>query len=222
MSVTSNGRNVYVVGNYLDYKRMFINAGYSDVDEMEAADLVVFCGGEDVTPDLYNQHTHPTTHHNPERDDREWHIYREAKELGLPCVGICRGGQFLHVMNGGSLYQDVDNHAIGGTHEAYIVADLVPVQVTSTHHQMMQMDYGKECMVLMKAYQSTRKVAMSLMSGPAVERTYHIDKGEDIEALYWIHTNDLCFQPHPEFDRAEECRKVFFSFIDTYLFGEGE
>lgn len=213
-------RNVYVVGAYRDYIRMFVSEGYNSVDEIEDADLVVFCGGEDVSPSLYNQHTHTTTYSNKDRDDKETALYNQAKELGIPCVGICRGGQFLHVMNGASLYQDVDNH--NGEHEAFIIGDLVPVKVSSTHHQMMNVPYsnGMDCIVLMKAYLSSRKACMSNLNCPSVERIYHVDKGEDVEAVYWTNTNDLCFQPHPEFEGYADCRKVFFSFVETYLFGE--
>ncbi len=44
----------------------------------------------------------------------------------------------------------------------------------------------------------------------------------DVEAVYYESTNSLCFQPHPEFSGPlyEDCRKVFFSFIENYLFDE--
>src|SRR5690606_31443963 len=125
----SMNRNVYIVGPYPEYGRMFISqsSDYKLVDTVEDADLVVFCGGEDVSPRYYGQHPHSTTHSNEKREEKEYKLYRQAKELGIPCVVICRGKQFLHVMNGVSLYQDVDGHAIAGTHSAFIVGDMVEV-----------------------------------------------------------------------------------------------
>lgn len=211
-------RTFYIVGNYLSYAAMFVGKGWEEVDLLEQADLVVFCGGEDVCPELYGQAQHPTTYCNPKRDAVEVETWQRAKELGIPCVGICRGGQFLHVMNGGKLFQDVDGHAISGTHEATILGNLVPVQVTSTHHQMMEVDYSNEhCLVLMTASLSTRRISMESYDNHPVEHTAY-GKWDDVEAVYWSNNNDLCFQPHPEYGNVEECRNVFFSFIETYLF----
>jgi len=55
-------------------------------------------------------------------------------------VGICRGSQFLTVMSGGRLFQDVSGHAIMGTHLIKF-KDGSSLGITSTHHQMMNPFY---------------------------------------------------------------------------------
>lgn len=233
-------RSVYIVGGLaLAYETMFALEGWTIVPDIQNADLVQFTGGADVSPHLYGEHTHASTSAYLKRDEEEIEIYNFANQLGLPKAGICRGGQFLNVMNGGKMYQDVDNHAIKGTHEAYIVGNLIPIQVSSTHHQMMRPNTKPEadCHILMTAALSTRKSHMSALGGTRLGLVEHV-KGfshddriryseaegspgkTDIEALYYGSTNSLCFQPHPEFTGAMfmPMRKLYFNFIDYYLF----
>lgn len=204
---------------------MFVSEGWELCHDINDTDLVVFTGGEDVTPTLYNQRIHPRTNSNVERDNTEKEVYLNCLDLGIPMAGICRGGQFLNVMNGGEMYQHVDGHAIGGTHKAWILGGVLSVEVTSTHHQMMKPNYSDEVIILMTAKEATRKEEMSLLSDiNAFERLTYADKTgrrtTDIESLYYPNTRCLCYQPHPEFvtPKAKETREVFFNFLESYLF----
>ncbi len=100
--------------------------------------LVLFTGGEDVGPNLYNMTAHHTTFDSPRRDRLELAIFKKAHSLGLPFVGICRGAQFLCVMAGGSLVQDITGHG-GRDHQLRIKqqdGSTKDVLVNSSHHQM--------------------------------------------------------------------------------------
>lgn len=97
--------------------------------------LILFTGGADVSPHLYGEEPHRRTYSNPERDAAEEMIFKAAKENGIPMAGICRGSQFLCVMAGGKLVQDLTGHA-GIRHPITIVESGEEVVVTSTHHQM--------------------------------------------------------------------------------------
>lgn len=205
---------------------MFIRHGWMLANTIYDADLVVFTGGEDVSPEIYGEWCHPTTFASYYRDEQESEVFSEARELGIPMVGICRGGQFLNVMNGGTLWQDVNNHAISGTHEAWIVGNLVPVQVSSTHHQMMRPNFlNNDVHILMTAKISTKKESMSRLVDKEYVVTHHPmgPRVEDFEALYYENSNSLCYQPHPEIneDWNKENTEVFFNMIDAYLF-EGQ
>jgi len=66
--------------------------------------------GEDVEPKRYNppaaalpylEKTHPL------KDDIEIRLIRHAMRQSLPILGICRGSQLINVVNGGTLYVDV-------------------------------------------------------------------------------------------------------------------
>lgn len=122
---------VFVVGGALGYAT-FIE-GMTLVDKVEDAEVVLFTGGEDVTPSLYDCKRHHTTYCNPYRDLEEKEIFNQIKEKQI-ALGICRGSQFLCVMNGGLLVQNVHGHAIGRTHG--ITDGNVLYEITSTHHQM--------------------------------------------------------------------------------------
>lgn len=121
-------RKIYVVGwgySYINWME-----GEPCVS-MEKSDLVVFTGGEDVWPWLYNRKTHTSTSCNPERDRREINEFQKALRLGKPMVGICRGSQFLCVMAGGILVQ---HQSHPGIHDIFTACGK-NVTVTSTHHQ---------------------------------------------------------------------------------------
>lgn len=46
---------------------------------------------------------------DPERDELEFRLLKEAASRGMPVLGICRGGQLINVFWGGSLYQDIQS-----------------------------------------------------------------------------------------------------------------
>lgn len=208
---------VYIVGSggTCAYAAMYREAGWDIVHNLEDADIVQFTGGEDVSPMLYGENKHPSTHNSEARDEREQKIYHKAEGLGKPMVGICRGGQFLNVMNGGKMWQHVDNHAIGGTHEAFDMKTEKTVQVTSTHHQMIQ-PHPKKAIIICVAHLSTFKECMPHDS------VVQIPAREDIESVYYPETKCLCYQPHPEFNRLAigDTRDYFFELLDRYILKE--
>lgn len=81
-------RKIYVVGtsyNYANWMQGEITMN------MEEADLVVFTGGEDVSPSYYGASVHPKTYTNEYRDEVEKKAFNKALLLGIPMCGICRG-----------------------------------------------------------------------------------------------------------------------------------
>lgn len=210
-------RTVYTVGQYVEYMLMFEENGWSCVDVIEDADLVQFCGGSDVSPALYGEKQHWTSRCSLERDEYETRMYELAFENHCAIAGICRGAQFVHVMNGGKLFQNVNNHGLVDTHRAYIeVSSLIHlarhgVDVSSTHHQMMREGVGT---LLLSAGEATRKETDSGLA---------MGYSTDVEAVYHENTNSLCFQPHPEyFKKDHECQKLYFALIEELLFKDEE
>jgi len=209
------GKNVYIVSNYgRQYTSMFTKRGWTVVEDMEKADLVQFVGGEDVMPSLYEHHAHPTTHYNIARDRKEKLIYLLALKNKLPIAGICRGGQFVNVMNGGSMWQNVGGHC--GEHMAFYTDMKMKsaIRVTSTHHQMMiPVNNNDDYMLLMVAEEGGTREKCTPLDAPFRIVTLAGLSG-DVEALYYHKTKSLCFQPHPEFDGEEKLAGVYFQFID--------
>jgi putative glutamine amidotransferase len=69
-------------------------------------DGIVFSGGSDVHPELYEADPHPeTTDVREERDRAELALLTAALERDLPVLAVCRGSQVLNVARGGNLVQ---------------------------------------------------------------------------------------------------------------------
>lgn len=200
-------KKVYVVGGGYAYERMFKQAGFALATSMQEADLLCFTGGADVSPELYGEED-VGSYCSPERDKREEQVFDWAYDHDVPMVGICRGGQFLNVMNGGKMWQDVDNHAISGTHKA-MCKYWGEIMVSSTHHQMMRpSDEGE---VLVSAGLASYKVS--------AEGTF-AGSGYDCEVVCYKDTKSLCYQPHPEIvNEDHQCRKHFLMLVDKLMIG---
>lgn len=205
---------VFVVGGDGAIERMFTAYGWevlrsSVMSNLLEADLVQFTGGADVSPFLYGEKNHHTTYSDPHRDLVEAGYFAFAQRLDKPMAGICRGGQFLNVMNGGKMWQNVDGHAIRGTHEAIDLGSGRTIQVTSTHHQMME---GYNCELVAKAYESTLKESYD-------SEVYSEDcLTADQEVLYYARSMSLCFQPHPEYVQpGHECADYYFELLDRFF-----
>lgn len=202
-------KKVMVLGGNIDYYRML--AAYGAVvhsinpihtpptdDNLRFIDLVMFTGGEDVNPALYGEAKHSRTHCNLERDKVEEIWFNAASRRGIPMVGICRGGQFLNVMNGGKMRQHVSGHATGQTHILH-TGDGEEYIVSSTHHQMML------------PYKDTGKLL-------GWGEICLLDGEPDAEIIHYPTSGSLCFQPHPEFfPKGHECVELFMNLVTTKL-----
>ncbi|WAL62258.1 gamma-glutamyl-gamma-aminobutyrate hydrolase family protein [Thermocoleostomius sinensis] len=75
---------------------------------LDRLDSLIFSGGGDIDPALYNSPGHPSIYLvDPERDRFELALARVALTLDLPILGICRGMQLLNVATGGDLISHV-------------------------------------------------------------------------------------------------------------------
>jgi gamma-glutamyl-gamma-aminobutyrate hydrolase PuuD len=197
---------VYIVGHDSLIAKMYSDAGYEIVPDIAGADIVQFTGGSDVSPEFYGHPKHPTTGSNLDRDIRERDVWERVAQTRQIKVGICRGAQFLCVMNGGMLWQDVSGHALAGTHVITYIDENNLVHsknVTSTHHQMMY-PAGPHCL-WGAAYLSSHRD----FGGELRKKTNFNSDGPDVEIVFWPGSLSLGFQPHPEYG-VRECRDLFF------------
>jgi len=72
---------------------------------------LVLPGGGDIDPRRYGEEpTSEIRNPDPEREELELELAREAVAAGVPTLGICLGLQVLTVALGGTLRQHVDGH----------------------------------------------------------------------------------------------------------------
>ncbi|MGZ8698118.1 MAG: gamma-glutamyl-gamma-aminobutyrate hydrolase family protein [Gaiellaceae bacterium] len=122
-------------------------------ETLQALDGLVFSGGSDLDPGLYDQEPHEETLGIHEARDRaELALLEAALERDMPVLAICRGSQVLNVARGGDLVQHLPEvvgdekhkHTPGtfadhdvtledGTRLGSLLGDRAPVK--SHHHQ---------------------------------------------------------------------------------------
>lgn len=201
-------KSVYIVGKAFagSFNKMFSAAGWAVVDSPDKADFLQFTGGADISPNLYRQPKHPTTHYNTERDKHECAMVQEWKGK-KNLLGVCRGAQLFCALSGDSLYQDVDGH--NRSHDIVDFESGEIIRVSSIHHQMMNPDQSK-CQVLAVAHTSSVRESMS-RSGDLIRDG--VAGNSDIEAVFYPEGKMLCYQPHPEFG-PDSCTSYYFKLIE--------
>ena len=203
--MTSQNKTVYIIGPTFGFDKVVPSYGYTPYTDSsinfltKEPDFVAWMGGVDISPDIYGEDMHQNTQSpNKQRDAREielWHKYKH-----LPKWGICRGAQLLNCLNGGKLYQDVDNHA-GRNH---VVSDYKGrnVVVCSVHHQMMIPPSEGKILAWSHGVSTYRDRYNEGDAGPAKEP----------EVVFFPEDKALCFQAHPEFGPSS-CTDYFFQLV---------
>lgn len=214
--IMKNTLNVYVVGGAMNYANWLPDAKV--VKTLEEADLVMFTGGEDVDPSLYNKSKGEHTGSNLARDLMEKEVYEKATALGLPKIGICRGSQFLCVMAGGELVQHQLNPGRMHTIQTKYHGE---INISSTHHQA--------------AYPfNLPRYSYEILGWTKDASPFHLD-GEakelaptlECEIVHYRSANALGIQGHPEFDyyrndpanadSMKVLKTIFTNFINNNL-----
>lgn len=120
-------------------------------EELAELDGIVLTGGTDLDPALYGGSERPTDlPADRARDAFELSVYRAARRVGLPVLGICRGMQLTVVAEGGKLIQhlptDLPEHPTTGEEPTPVDAQIdaasdtalavgTHARVTAYHHQ---------------------------------------------------------------------------------------
>lgn len=164
--------------------------------------LVVFTGGEDVSPKMYG-HPDLGSYYNERRDELETAIFRLAKKDNIPMAGICRGSQFLCVMAGGKLVQDISNHGTSHalrykTQDGNILES--PEVVTSTHHQMQypfDLDDSNYELLAWSSKPRSGHYAFEdkVISAEEAKDEFRIEP----DCVFYNNINALAMQYHPEY-----------------------
>jgi putative glutamine amidotransferase len=144
---------------YVPYRRAVTAAGADPVDlvpgtkALPELDGLLLPGGWDVDPSFYGEPPdEKVVETDPELDETELSMFRQARERELPVLGICRGQQVINVAMGGSLVQHLEGHEVrahGRSHLAHSIevnptselgqaAGTHHIRVNSFHHQAIR------------------------------------------------------------------------------------
>jgi putative glutamine amidotransferase len=179
---------------YLTYGRAVEAAGaeavYLPIGAASVAGLdgLLLPGGWDVDPALYGEKPDEKVGDiDPELDETEIRLFKEAREREIPVLGICRGQQVINVAMGGSLIQHLEGHevrAFGRKHLAHAAA-------VDPASELGQAAGGREIQVNSLHHQAVRSVA------PGLRQTATGDDGT-VEGLESEDGLIVAVQCHPE------------------------
>lgn len=184
-----------------------------DIDDNP--DVILYLGGTDVNPSLYGEKPLTTTQ-RPHliRDAKEIYDYNMGLEWSAINIGICRGAQFLNVMNGGKLWQHVTDHQ--GNHPVELKGpDKYQGYVqtlSSDHHQLIIPPRNGNEKHNPYVITATSNVKPKHWFNNSKER--NIPRVE-IEGIWFPNTNSLGVQWHPQWDTASG--KALYDLYSWYV-----
>ncbi len=193
----SDSERKIVNKTYLEALKKYDNISYLSLlptnnieDILHCCDAFILPGGRDIDPKYYDE-ANTASDVDEESDSLDQSIIFHAIKFKKPLLGICRGIQSINVFMGGSLYQDIKNHA---NHEHQVILYNNPIYknkfITSNsfHHQ------------------SIKKLADNfLILGVTFDNQIEIIKHESLPILG--------VQFHPELNDI----KIFDYFINTMI-----
>lgn len=91
----------------------------SPAELLDRFDGLLLVGGGDVEPSRYGQEPHAELYGlEPDRDELEISLLREADRRRLPTLCVCRGMQLMNIAFGGTLHQHLPEDPRYGPHGA--------------------------------------------------------------------------------------------------------
>lgn len=187
--------------------------------DLAKATLVLFTGGQDISSHLYDKNPHPNAEtYSHRRDAFEKAVYSEAIELGLPCVGVCRGAQLLCALNGGNLVQ----HSHHPSRHKLLTFDGKALVVNSCHHQRAY-PYVQGCDHKLLGWAPMGTSAFNQGESPDEDMTGQ----PEAEIVFYKASNCLGIQHHPEWmwpgtdgmerDSIKYCQELVDALVEGQL-----
>lgn len=181
--------------------------------QLENINGLILSGGHDPNPLIFGEELHKTCGDIfPRRDSYDIMLFKIAKELKIPILGICRGAQIINICEGGSLYQDLSlNNNSYIKHNQQHLSNVPTHTININKDTILYKIFGKEeIMVNSFHHQALKKIASD----------YKISATAKDGVIEAIENNGEHFilgvQFHPEmlFNDFDIIKKLFFYFIN--------
>lgn len=141
------------------------------LNALKTVDAVILTGGEDINPMYYAEKSHRNLEElKHDRDTSDYWLLKAALKEDYPILGTCRGMQFLNVVLGGTLYQDLPTEYVS------TISHRDPKKVDFARHTMKITDTNSKLFSMLK----TNKITVNSWHHQAVER---LGKGLKVVAL---------------------------------------
>ncbi len=204
-----------------DLEVVTLSTRENNLNEMADCDGVVFSGGIDIHPKIYNysctDYPNAPKEFNVQRDEFEMAAFRMAQEMHLPVLGICRGMQLINCILDGTLKQDL-GEVLNSKHEAETPGDKtheVKLERNTLLYDLVQSDQSE---VNSAHHQAVDKLGKGL-------RVNSIAADGTIEGFEWEEPSGKPFllgvQWHPErmhqfqLEESPLCKGVRDLFIES-------
>lgn len=114
---------------------------------LENCDMLILSGGGDPDPSLFRQKDQGSRNPRIKRPGWDMDLYRAARRLDIPVLGICLGMQLVGIVHGASLIQDIDSGV--EKHIEHETADRKPLvhRVTMEHGTLLHDILGNSASV---------------------------------------------------------------------------
>lgn len=197
-------KTVFTLGSR-NHSSFLYSLGFAETN-FNSAKVVMFTGGEDVSPEYYRQSVGRYTHNNIFRDKREFEYFNRAVSAGKILVGICRGFQAIHAFQGFPLVQHMSGHN-SVIHKIIATDGSYEFAAPGDHHQnplaVPEMDILAVADILSPTHLNGNNEEIILP-----------ENYRDVEVGFYPEIKGLGFQYHPEWsDPESQCfintKKIF-------------
>lgn len=182
-------------------------------DYAEEFDALIIPGGPDADPSFFGEEPiWQIGRTNYKRDVFEKVMFEAFRKAGKPIFGICRGAQFINILCGGTVYQDLQKQCP----EAFIRHSQAAPGGYPTHHvkiaegSLLHKTLGDTAYVNSRHHQAIKDLGRGLkVTATAPDGVIECIESADndqIQAVQW-HPENM-WQDHPEM------KKLFADFLD--------
>lgn len=171
----------------------------NNIEDIQHCDGFLLTGGIDVEPSYYDgpeNYPHQPAVFLPERDCFEKLVYEYSQTHRVPVLGICRGMQYINILEGGKVLEDIGE--ANQIHKKELSDKVHPVEIG--HNSMLYAITGAKFGIVNSAHH--QGVTTHILSKNLIANSYSDTSDQLIEGLEFKDKTNKSFmlavQWHPE------------------------